>query len=94
MAGAQNIEVKRGLRINASATVLQAVIAGRGVALGRSVLVASDLADGTLIRPFAAPALPLAQGWYLVSSPDAASSARVAAFREWMVTQTSPWTAS
>jgi len=42
--GVGNIDCERGLQINDSAAVIQAAIAGNGVALGRTTLVARDLA--------------------------------------------------
>ena len=51
-AGFASIDCERGLQINDSAAVIQAAIAGNGVALGRTTLVARDLAEGRLVRPF------------------------------------------
>lgn len=53
-----SVDPSRGTRINDSAAVLQAAIAGAGVALGRTTLVASDLATGRLVRPFGKALLP------------------------------------
>jgi DNA-binding transcriptional LysR family regulator len=54
-AGVSGVDSERGLHIDDSAAVIRAAIAGGGVALGRSALVAGDLAEGRLVRPFGAP---------------------------------------
>lgn len=84
MAGLNTAKAERGLRINSSAAVLQAAMAGRGVALARSVLVADDLANGSLVRPFAGLVLPLKQSWYIVHRPEIGSLAKVCAFKVWI----------
>jgi LysR family transcriptional regulator, glycine cleavage system transcriptional activator len=56
--GVTDVDASRGARINDSAAVLQAAIAGAGVALGRTTLVAGDLAAGRLVRPFGEALLP------------------------------------
>jgi LysR family glycine cleavage system transcriptional activator len=82
--GVTGIDSERGLRINDSAAVIQAVIAGNGVALGRTSLVERDLAEGRLVRPFGA-SLDYEFGYYIVSRPEAAAAAPVAAFRTWLL---------
>jgi LysR family glycine cleavage system transcriptional activator len=74
----------RGLRLNDSAAVLQAAVAGNGVALGRTRLVAAHLHDGRLVRPFG-EALPFEYAYYVVYRPQRASDPGVAAFREWLL---------
>ena len=84
-AGVKNraINAERGLQVNDSAAVIQAAIAGGGVALGRSVLVAGDLAAGRLVRPFgAALAYPLA--YYIVHKDGQAPSAAAQALIAWL----------
>ena len=63
--------------------VLQAAMAGLGVALGRSALVADDLAEGGLVRPFG-PAVPSGFAYYIVCPHQTAESHKVAAFRAWL----------
>jgi len=84
-AGVTGMDTSRGLRINASAAVTEAAVAGQGVALGRSVIVADDLAAGRLVRPFAP--MPCLIGWayYVVHTQDAPGQAKVAAFRAWLL---------
>src|SRR5262245_7912404 len=70
-AGIGNIDCERGLQINDSAAVIQAAIAGSGVALGRTTLVARDLAEGRLVRPFGDD-LEYDFAYYIVHRPQVA----------------------
>ena len=83
-AGCADIDCERGLQINDSAAVIQAAIAGSGVALGRTTLVAKDLAEGRLVRPFG-DELAYDFAYYLIDRPDAANRPGVAAFKVWML---------
>jgi LysR family glycine cleavage system transcriptional activator len=85
-AGITGVHAEKGLQINDSAAVIQAVIAGGGVALGRSSLVRDDLASGRLVRPFGdSQAFEFA--YYVVCKDDIAASPAVAAFRDWMLAE-------
>jgi LysR family glycine cleavage system transcriptional activator len=64
--------------------VLAAVIAGGGVALGRSFLISGDLRDGRLVRPFAASVAARA-AYYLVHPPGAEQRPKVRRFRDWLL---------
>ena len=83
-AGVDGIDSERGLRIDDPCAVIAAAIAGTGVALGRRALVANDLADGRLIRPFGAP-LHHEFGYYAVHRPEHAHKAGVVVFRDWLI---------
>jgi LysR family glycine cleavage system transcriptional activator len=85
-AGARGIDASRGLHVNASMLAIQAAIDGQGVALGRSVLVADDLASGRLVKPFALT-LPLRFGYYVVHARDLPRDSRVPLFRRWLVSE-------
>jgi LysR family glycine cleavage system transcriptional activator len=85
-AGIKGIHVEKGLRINDSAAVVQAAIAGRGVALGRSSLVQDDLATGRLVRPFG-ESQPFEFAYFIVYKDDVSPPPAVAAFRDWMVAE-------
>jgi LysR family glycine cleavage system transcriptional activator len=82
-AGFANIDGERGLQINDSAAAYQAAMNGSGVALGRTTLVAQDLAAGRLVRPFG-DAIDCELGYYLVHRTDADSDPGVAAFKNWI----------
>ena len=82
-AGLADINCERGLQINDSAAAYQAVINGSGVALGRTILVAMDLAAGRLVRPFG-DAMGCELAYYLVHRPRADGDPGIAAFRDWI----------
>ena len=75
----------RGLRINNSASVLQAAIDGQGVALARSVMAHDDLAAGRLVRLFPQVRLDSALAYYVVYRPECIAQPKVAAFRDWLL---------
>jgi LysR family glycine cleavage system transcriptional activator len=85
-AGAPGIDATRGLRVNASMLAIQAAVDGQGVALGRSVLVADDLATGRLVRPFATT-LPLRYAYYVVHPKKLAQDSKVPVFRRWLLAE-------
>jgi LysR family glycine cleavage system transcriptional activator len=74
----------RGLQINDSAAVFQTAMAGNGVALGRTTLVARDLAEGRLVRPFG-EALKCALAYYVVYRPQDGADPAIQAFRDWLL---------
>lgn len=77
------VMLKAGLNINQTAAVLQAAADGMGVALGRSVLAADDLASGRLVRLFPEISYPSELAYYLVY-PKGGQSAALGRFREWI----------
>lgn len=83
-AGVADPGVGRGMKINNSASVLQAAIDGLGVALARSVMARDDVAAGRLVRlvPHIEFASPLA--YYVVYRPECATLPKVRTFREWL----------
>ncbi len=85
-AGVAGIDTIRGMQVNDSAAVVQAVIAGAGVALGRSVLVDEDLAAGRLVRPFGA-AQASRFAYFLVRREQGAPAPAVAAFCAWLTAE-------
>lgn len=84
-AGVQGVPTDRGLRINNSASVLQAAIDGQGVALARSVMAHDDLAAGRLVRLFPQVRLESALAYYVVYRPECIAQPKVAAFRDWLL---------
>jgi LysR family glycine cleavage system transcriptional activator len=63
--------------------VIQAAIAGEGVALGRSALVAADIAAGRLVKPFEF-SLPGEYRFYFVCLAGGIERPKIAAFRHWL----------
>ena len=83
-AGHADIPSDGGMRINDSAAVIQAAIAGNGVALGRTTLVAADIAAGRLVRPFD-DALSCDLAYYIVHKAQKNHAPFILAFTEWLL---------
>ncbi|WP_375055867.1 LysR substrate-binding domain-containing protein [Zobellella sp. DQSA1] len=73
----------RQLTVDDGSLALDMVLAGQGVALSRSVLVADLLRDGRLCRPFGTELKPLHQ-YYLVWRPDSPRLAQIRQFCDWL----------
>lgn len=84
-AGVHGVDVKRGMKINNSAAVLQAAIDDHGVALGRSVMAREDLGSGRLVRLFPHTEYSSALAYFVVYRPDCASLRKLTAFRDWLL---------
>ncbi|MFS2153886.1 LysR substrate-binding domain-containing protein [Rhizobium sp. Rhizsp42] len=67
---------------------IEAAIRGEGVTLGRSVLVAEDLAQGRLIAPFPIAKLDVEWGYDLVYRTGNGDHPKVIAFRDWILDET------
>lgn len=85
-AGVHHINVDRGTILDDSAMVIQAALAGHGVALARSVLVEDELKAGHLLRPFEL-SLPAEYAYYLVCPEPAAGRPKIVAFRDWLFSE-------
>lgn len=85
-AGVSEINIEQGHWYRDSSLLLQAAIAGQGVALGRSVLAAEEIAAGRLVRPFDW-SLPSTNAYYFVCPEGSTERAKVVAFREWLLEQ-------
>lgn len=85
-AGIDDIDPRRGPGYSDSSLVLQAAIAGQGVALARSTLAHDDLLAGHLVKPFG-PTLRSGFRYRFVSTRLRARDPRVQAFRGWLLTQ-------
>jgi len=85
-AGIYNVDPHRGPTFLSSDHAIQAAIRGEGVVLGRSALVADDLAAGRLVRPFEL-SLPAGFAYYVVCPPRALKRPNVKAFRDWLMAE-------
>ena len=83
-AGADHLDATRGPGFQHSNLVVQAAVAGEGVALVRSVLVADDLAAGRLVKPFDI-SLPAEFAYYVVCPEANAKRPKIEAFRNWLL---------
>jgi LysR family glycine cleavage system transcriptional activator len=84
--GIDNVDPYRGPTFLSSDHAIQAAVRGEGVVLGRSALVADDLAAGRLVRPFEL-SLPAGFAYYVVYPPRALQRPCVKAFRDWLVAE-------
>jgi LysR family transcriptional regulator, glycine cleavage system transcriptional activator len=81
--GQPGLKPAGALRFKLYDQVIQAAVAGQGVALGRVPLIAEHLRDRRLIAPFA-KRYDSARGYYAVVAPHAVDRADVAAFVSWL----------
>ena len=86
-AGGKPARLRRGLRINNSAAVLQAAVDGQGLALARGVMAQDDLAAGRLMRLFPDLALKSPLAYFVVYRPECASLPRLVGFRDWLLAE-------
>ncbi|MEL6793468.1 MAG: LysR substrate-binding domain-containing protein, partial [Pseudomonadota bacterium] len=75
-----------GPRLGDDGAILQAAVEGQGIALGRSLLVADDIASGRLVTPFEI-ALSASHAYWFVRSKDMAASAAIEAVGSWLTGQ-------
>ncbi len=83
-ADAVGVESTNGRVFSHCALTIDAALAGDGIALGRSPLVANDLAAGRLVRPFET-ALVSNWGYYVTCLPERAAEPNISAFRGWLL---------
>lgn len=87
--GLEDVDLSRGPRFSDSNMLLQAAMDGQGVALGRSGIVAEELADGRLIRPFEIER-PADYAYHFVCPLDAVDRPRIRALRDWLFGEAEP----
>jgi len=85
-AGVEGIDPDRGPGYNLSALVIDAAVAGQGIALARSALISDDLASGRLVKPFEL-GLPAEYAYYMVYPARALDHPKVRAFRDWVLAE-------
>lgn len=83
-AGLADVDPSRGYSFSHSDMLLQAAIDGHGIALGRSVLVADDLAAGRLVKPYDL-SLTAESAYYVAGPESTAQRPKNIAFREWLL---------
>jgi LysR family glycine cleavage system transcriptional activator len=87
-AAGVTMDASRGPRFNQSSLVIEAAVLGKGVALAKATLAASDLADGRLVKPFPVNA-PVDFAYYVVCPKAKLNLPKVALFRDWLMAETS-----
>jgi LysR family glycine cleavage system transcriptional activator len=81
-----DINTHTGLFFNQGDQVVQAAVAGQGVAITRTSLAQDDIAAGRLIRLFKSNVMASA-GYSIVCRDDMLQSTKIVAFREWLLQQ-------
>jgi LysR family glycine cleavage system transcriptional activator len=75
-----------GPRLGDDAAILQAAVEHQGVALGRSLLVADDIAAGRLVAPFTT-SLDASYAYWFVRPKTNAPSEALIAVKDWLIDQ-------
>ncbi|MDX2103336.1 MAG: transcriptional regulator GcvA [Alphaproteobacteria bacterium] len=88
LTGVTGVSATRGLVFNHSNMVVDAAVAGMGVALARSALVHDDLKAGRLIRPFRL-AIPAQNSYWIVCPEDTADLPKLQVFQTWLTDEAS-----
>jgi LysR family transcriptional regulator, glycine cleavage system transcriptional activator len=85
-AGLAGAKLKFGPVIDESTTLLKLAASGAGLALGRSLLIERDLAEGRLVAPFKAK-VPARYSYWLVTPHRGESNAAARTLIEWLKRQ-------
>lgn len=80
----EGVDASRGPRFNQAILVIEAAAAGRGVALAKQAIAASDLASGRLVAPFADGSTSIDFGYWLVWPKGRHLSPDVREFIKWI----------
>lgn len=83
-AGVSGVDASRGPSFSHSAMLIEAAIAGQGVALARSSMVAHDLREGRLVQPFLLSLRPEFSYW-VVCPQGTVDKPKIAEFRAWVL---------
>ena len=81
------VDGRRGPRFEHHAMVLQAAIAGLGVAVLPAFVVEDELAKGTVVEAFADSRVRTGKGYWLVFPEHRRHAPALVAFREWLLHQ-------
>ncbi|TWT05941.1 transcriptional regulator GcvA [Reyranella sp. CPCC 100927] len=82
----EGIDATRGLRFSDDVMMLAAAAEGHGVALGRSSLIAADVASGQLVRPLKLK-LTSSFAYYVVCPERNANIRKIALVRDWLLSE-------
>lgn len=86
LAGAPDVEWRRGLQFSNVYLAIEAALAGRGVAFAEEALVIDELRAGNLVRPFDVELESPFSQWVL-TLPEKADRPDIRKFRNWMLAQ-------
>ena len=86
--GVANLEARKVHRYGQADMVIQAALAGKGVALGRTALVADDISSGKLVIPFG-PVVRSRFAYFIRREPSLSEDRerRLDEFVDWLLTQ-------
>ncbi len=84
--GLTDMDWQRGPRFTDGAMMVQACLAGLGVAIGRTALVEDELAAGRLVRPFS-DSHSADYAYYLVCPQAWCDRPKIRLFRDWLLEQ-------
>jgi len=88
-AGVHDLTAARGPKFDSTKIAVEAAIDGLGIAIGQASLYVEDIAAGRLFQPY-----PLSVGngkaFWLVYPPAVQDLPKVAAFRDWILTEIGP----
>ncbi|MDO8280031.1 MAG: transcriptional regulator GcvA [Burkholderiaceae bacterium] len=82
----RGVDTDRGPRLDHSYLVIDAAIAGRGIAMGRSALVIDDIRAGRLVKPFAG-VQTTEFGYYVVRPDNPRPAMKIGLFTSWLKAQ-------
>jgi len=82
--GVTEVDAHRGPRFNQSSLVIEAAVAGRGVALAKRTIASADLSAGRLVAPIVGPDAPVGFSYFLVWPSGRELSPAQAVFAEWL----------
>lgn len=85
-AGLADGYTEKGVYLDEDGALLRAAAEGEGIALGRSVLVAGDLAQGRLVAPFEVR-IPATFSYWFVTPAKGRRSAEVELVRNWLMAE-------
>lgn len=86
VAGANDVDCSRGPVLNQASMAIDAAADGLGIALARSALVAWDLMNGRLARPFATT-IAASYAFWIVCPKAVAGLPKIVAFTEWLLAE-------
>jgi LysR family transcriptional regulator, glycine cleavage system transcriptional activator len=85
-AGTRGVNAGSGVHFDTSLMALEVAAQGGGVALGRRSMADKEVAQGRLVRPFAL-AVPVAEGFHLISPEEGMAHPDSHVFRAWLLGQ-------
>jgi LysR family glycine cleavage system transcriptional activator len=86
--GADQVDPIPGPHLSSAELAIQAAIAGQGVALASTALIADDLKAGRLVRPFGEEfKTQVDTGYFLVYLEEAENEPKIVAFRDWLLAE-------